>query len=255
MLEGIDVIVHLAARVHVLQPNSASTLDEFREVNVEGSSRLVAAAAKAGVNRVVFLSTIKVNGEETFGQPFRADQSPQPAGAYAISKFEAERRLRQLEAETDIDLVIIRPPLVYGPCAKGNLRSLAAAVERGWLLPFGAVRNRRDLVSVYNLCDLIVTCIDHAGAAGQTFLVSDGEPLSTPELVRRLAAASGTVPRLLRLPLAVLRIVGSLSGRTDQVVRLTGNLEIDTGPTREILGWVPPLTVAESFAKMYRELR
>lgn len=250
---GTEVIVHLAAMVHVMQPKAEAMLEAFREVNVEGSVRLVEAAAAAGVRRVIYLSSIKVNGEETFGQPFAADHAPAPVDAYAMSKCEAEQRLREVEADTGIEIVVIRPPLVYGPGVKGNLRRLADALERGWPMPFGAIRNRRDMVSVYNLCDLICTCVDHPRAAGQTLLVSDGEALSTRQLVRRLAAARGIDPRILSIPVGLLRLFGLLTGSHDQVNRLTGSLEIDSEPTRELLDWSPPDSVEESFARIFAD--
>jgi nucleoside-diphosphate-sugar epimerase len=252
-LDGIDAVIHLAAMVHVMQPWADSVMTEFREVNVEGTARLAAAAAAAGVKRLVYLSSIKVNGEVTFEEPFEADQSPLPLDPYGISKAEAESRLNCVEAETGIATVIIRPPLVYGPGMKGNLLALSNAIDLGIPLPFGAVDNRRDLVSVYNLCDLIAVCVVHDRAAGHVFLTSDNETLSTPELIRHIARARSIEPRLFRVPVPALRWLGRLVGKARQVDRLVGNLEVDTRHTSEILGWRPPLSVSESFAKMYRE--
>lgn len=254
LLSNIDVVVHLAAKVHVMNAGSESTLAQYREVNVEGSGRLAMAAAEAGVRRLVYLSSIKVNGEATFDQPFHsADQITSPADSYGISKAEAEARLRQLEKDKGIEVVIIRPPLIYGPDVKGNLRLLSKAIKRRFPLPFGAVNNRRDLVSVYNLCDLISVCVECERAAGQTFLVSDGEPLSTAGLIRYMANAQSITPRLPKVPINLLKIIGVIFGRAAQVQRLTGNLEVDINHTYEVLGWSPPYSVAESFSKMYFE--
>jgi nucleoside-diphosphate-sugar epimerase len=188
-LLGIDVIVHLAAKAHVMKTGRGSKLADFREVNVAGTAKLVRAAGAAGVRRIVYLSTIKVNGESTGASPFTSDQAPKPVDPYGISKYEAECVLRKLEQKFGVEVVIIRPPLIYGSGVKGNLKSLSAAIEAGIPLPLGAIRNRRDLVSIYNLCDLIRVCIEHEDAVGRTFLVADNEALSTAELVRYMAAA------------------------------------------------------------------
>jgi nucleoside-diphosphate-sugar epimerase len=253
VLLGTDVIVHLAAKAHVVGIEPGLGLASFREVNVAGTARLVTAAAKAGVQRIVYLSTIKVNGESTGRTPFTSSQIPNPVDSYGISKAEAEAVLRKLESSLGIEVVVIRPPLIYGRGVKGNLKSLLAAIENGIPLPFGAIRNRRDLVSVYNLCDLIKVCIEHGDAAGRTFLVADDEPLSTAELVRHIATAQSKNPRLLNFPVWSIRAAARLLGKTAQTDRLLGNLEVDTRYTRDVLGWEPPMSVSESFCKMYRD--
>jgi nucleoside-diphosphate-sugar epimerase len=253
VLLGVDVIVHLAAKAHMMKIGPASRLANFREVNVAGTARLVTAAATAGVRRIVYLSTIKVNGESTGRTPFTSSQLPNPVDPYGVSKAEAEAVLRKLEKALGIEVVIIRPPLIYGRGVKGNLRSLLTAIEGGIPLPFGAVRNRRDLISVYNLCDLITVCIEHGDAGGRTFLVADNEPLSTAELVRHIASAQSKNPRLLDVPEWLIRAAARLLGKTAQVDRLLGNLELDTRYTRDVLGWVPPMSVSESFCRMFRD--
>lgn len=245
-LEGVTSAIHLAARVHVLHDVAAEPLADFRRVNVEGTLQLARQCAAAGVRRFVYVSSIKVNGESTGrGRPFRADDTPQPVDAYAISKHEAEQALHKLAAATGMELVVIRPPLVYGPGVRANFRSMMGWLRRGVPLPLGAIDNRRSLVALDNLCDLIVTCVRHPAAAGQTFLAGDGEDVSTPELLQRLGRALGHPARLLPVPPGLLRASFALLGKSEVARRLCSSLQVDIGPTRERLGWRPAIGLDE----------
>lgn len=248
---GIDVLVHLAARVHVMQDASADLLTEFRKVNVEGTSNLARQAAAAGVRRFVYLSSIKVNGEFTeVGQPFTADDVPAPEDLYGVSKHEAEQALRQIAADTGMEVVIIRPPLVYGPCVKANFYSMMRGLSRGIPLPLAAVtQNRRSLVALDNLVDLILTCLHHPAAANQTYLVSDGEDLSTAELLKRMAAAMGQSARLFYLPPKFLKLGANLLNRPGIYQRLCGSLQLNIAKNLQQLGWSPPESVDEGLQK------
>jgi nucleoside-diphosphate-sugar epimerase len=249
-LNGVSVVVHCAARVHVMRDTSVDPLEEFRHVNVQGTLKLARQAAAAGVRRFVFVSSIKVNGEATQpGGPFTADDVPAPLDPYGVSKMEAEQGLRQLSAHTGMAVVIIRPPLVYGPGVKANFAALMRAVQRGWPLPLGAVHNQRSLVALDNLVDFIVTSITHPQAANQTFLVSDGQDLSTTELVRGMAQAAGVPARLLPVPVWALQAGATLLGKGDAVQRLCGNLQVDISKARSLLGWVPPVSVEEGLRR------
>ena len=249
-LSGVDVVVHTAARVHVMADTAVEPLAEFRRVNVQASLRLAREAAAVGVRRFVFVSSVKVNGESTQpGQAFAEADTANPQDAYGQSKHEAEQGLRQLSADTGMEVVIIRPPLVYGPGVKANFAALMRAVQRGWPLPLGAVHNQRSLVALDNLVDFIITCITHPQAANQTFLVSDGQDLSTTELVRGMAQAAGVPARLLPVPVWALQAGASLLGKGDAVQRLCGNLQVDTSKARSLLGWVPPVTVEEGLMR------
>ena len=249
-LDGVNAVVHLAARVHVMRDTEADPLTAFCSVNVDGTLKLARQAAAAGVKRFVFISSVKVNGESTLpGRPFTADDIPAPLDPYGVSKMEAEQGLRQIAVETGMAVVIIRPPLVYGPGVKANFAALMRAVQRGWPLPLGAVYNKRSLVALDNLVDFIITCLSHPQAANQTFLVSDGQDLSTTELVRSMAQAAGLPARLLPVPERALRAWASLLGKGDAVQRLCGNLHVDISKARSLLGWVPPVSVAEGLRR------
>jgi len=244
------VVVHTAARVHVMSEIAANPLVEFRAVNVGGTLSLARQAALAGVKRFVFISSVKVNGEYTVpGGAFSAADVPVAIDPYGISKLEAEQGLLALATATGMEVVIIRPPLVYGPGVKANFLSMMRWLQRGAPLPLGAIRNRRSLVGIDNLIDLIVTCIDHPAAANQTFMVSDGEDLSTSDLLRRLSVALGRPARLLPVPDWLLRAGAGLLGKPDLAQRLCGNLEVDIAKTRELLGWSPPLSVDEGLRR------
>ena len=248
-VEACRAIVHCAARVHVMEERAADPLQEFRRINVQGTLNLASQAAEAGIRRFVFLSSVKVNGEQTpLNRPFTEDDVPAPEDPYGISKREAEDGLRQLALQTGMEVVIIRPPLVYGPGVKGNFRSLIrwAAIP----LPLAAVANKRSFVGLDNLVDLIMTCIDHPAAANQTFLAGDGEDLSTAELVRRLALALGRPSRLFPLPPGILQGIASLIGRQAMMQRLCGSLQVDIGKAKGLLGWRPPCTVDEGLRRM-----
>ena len=245
-----DAVVHLAARVHVMRDVAADPLVAFRQVNVHATLNLARQAAAAGVKRFVFVSSVKVNGECTSpGQAFAESDLPAPQDAYGLSKYEAEQGLRQLAIDTGMELSIVRPPLVYGPGVKANFASLMRAVQRGWPLPLGAVHNRRSLVALDNLVDFIATCVAHPEAANQTFLVSDGYDLSTPDLVRGLARAAGRTARLIPVPVWVLQTGATLVGQGQSVQRLIGNLQVDISKARALLGWVPPVTVEDGLRR------
>jgi nucleoside-diphosphate-sugar epimerase len=249
-VQGVDVLVHCAARVHVMRDTETDPLAEYRAVNVEGSLGLARQAAAAGARRFVFVSSIKVNGEATLpGFPFTADGAPSPQDAYSLSKHEAELGLRQLAADTGIEVVIIRPPLVYGPGVKANFASMMHWLQRGVLLPLGAIHNQRSLIALDNLVDLIFTCLTHPAAANQTFLVSDGEDMSTTQLLMRMGAALGKPARLIPIPVLALKLSAALVGKSEFAQRLCGSLQIDMRKTQELLGWRPPFSVEESLTK------
>src|SRR5690606_11922059 len=253
VVAGQDVIIHSAARVHVMNDQSADPLAEFRTVNVDGTLNLARQAAAAGVKRFIFISSIKVNGEGTLlGSPYTAFDTPAPQDPYGISKMEAETGLCQIAEDTGMEVVIIRPVLVYGPGVKANFRSMMSWLNKGLPLPLGAVHNKRSLVSLDNLVDLIVTCIDHPAAANQTFLVSDGEDLSTAELLRRMGKALGKPARLLPIPASLLKMGAILLGKKEVAQRLLGSLQVDIYHTCDTLGWKPKVTVDEALAKTAR---
>jgi len=250
-LRQCRTVVHSAARVHVMSDSTSDPLRAYRRTNVEGSINLALQAAAAGVKRFIFISSVKVNGESTSeGRCFRPEDPPAPQDPYGISKMEAEQGLRLLASETDMEVVIIRPPLVYGPGVKANFAALMRAVQRGIPLPLGAVHNQRSLVALDNLVDFIITCTTHPAAANQTFLISDGRDLSTTELVRGMAQASGVPARLLPVPVPILRLAARIFGKTDAIDRLCGNLQIDSSKARNLLGWVPPLSVEEGLRRV-----
>lgn len=250
-LAGVELVVHAAARVHIMSDKSADPLAEFRRVNVAGTLNLARQATAAGVRRFVFVSSVKVNGEATLpGQAFTERDAPAPQDPYGQSKHEAEQGLRQLAADTGMEVVVIRPPLVYGPGVKANFAALMRAVQRGWPLPLGAVHNQRSLVALDNLVDLIVTCLHHPAAANQTFLASDGQDLPTADLVRGMARAAGVPARLLPVPVWALQAAAGALGKGAAVQRLCGNLQVDISKARSLLGWVPPVTVAEGLRRV-----
>jgi nucleoside-diphosphate-sugar epimerase len=249
-LAGCDAVVHLAARVHVMTETTADPLNEFRRVNVQGTLNLARQAAAAGVRRFVFVSSIKVNGEATQpGAPFTADDAPTPLDAYGVSKMEAEQGLREIARQTGMEVVIIRPPLVYGPGVKANFATMMRWLKRGVPLPLGAIHNQRSLVALDNLVDLIVTCLTHLAAANQTFMVSDGEDVSTTELLRRMGQAMGHPARLVPVPASWLKVAVGLLGKGDVAQRLCGSLQVDISKTRELLGWTPPVSLDEGLRR------
>ncbi len=249
-LHDVNTVVHLAARVHIRHDAAADPLIAFRTVNVKGTNNLARQAASAGVRRFVFVSSAKVNGEGTRpGRAFTEADAPDPRDAYGLSKLEAELGLNEIAMETGMEIVIIRPPVVYGPGVKANFAALMRAVQRGWPLPLGAVHNQRSLVALDNLVDFIVTCLSHPQAANQTFLVSDGHDLSTTELARGLARAAGMRARLVPVPVWALRAGAALLGKGDAVQRLCGNLQVDISKARNMLGWVPPISMDEGLCR------
>lgn len=241
-LTGIEAVVHLAARVHVMDDKAADPLAEFRKTNTAGTLHLARQAAARGVKRFVFVSSVKVNGESGH---FTDQSIPAPEDAYGQSKWEAEQGLAAVAKETGLEIVILRPPLVYGPGVGANFFKLLTAVAKGFPLPFGLVENHRSLIFVNNLTDAITTTLTHPSAAGRTFLVSDGEDVSTPELIRRIAKAQGVKLCLLPVPPGLMRLAASLLGKRPQMDRLLGSLSIDSLPLQHDLGWTPPFTMSE----------
>ncbi len=243
-LVGVTHVVHLAARVHIMQDTSADPLADFRKTNTAGTLNLATQAASAGVKRLVYVSSIKVNGEG--GEvSFAETDSPSPLDAYAISKWEAEQGLREIESDTGMEVVILRPPLVYGPDVKANFLRLMQAVAKGLPLPFGRIENRRSLLFLGNFTDAIRVCLEHPAAAGKTYLLSDGQDVSSAELIRLIASCMHRGPRLLPIPATWLRMGGSLLGRTAEMDRLLGSLTVDSSAIRRDLGWRPPYTLEQ----------
>jgi UDP-glucose 4-epimerase len=248
---GVDTVVHLAARVHVMRETAADPLAEFRKVNVQGTRNLARQAAAAGVKRFVFLSSVKVNGESTLpGKTFGPDDDPAPQDAYGISKLEAERVLREVCASSGMEFVVIRPPLVYGPGVRGNFRTMAHWIQRGMPLPLGAIDNRRSLVALDNLVDLIVSCLTHPAVANQVLMAADGEDVSTTDLLRKVATAHGVPARLVPVPPSWLRGCAAMLGKRVAADLLLGSLVIDASRTRDMLGWLPVVSMDEQLRKM-----
>jgi len=252
-LAGMTAVVHLAARVHVMHDRSHDPLAEFRATNVAGTLRLAEQAAAAGVRHLVFMSSIKANGEETSGIPF-GPETAAPVDPYGISKLEAEHGLADIAARTGLAVTVLRPPLVYGPGVKGNFRALIGWVDRGIPLPLGCVANRRSLIGLGNLVDAVRACLDSPPAPGSlhTFTLCDAETVSTAQLIRHLAAALGRPARLLPVPVRVLKLAGRLTGGTAAIQRLTGSLEVDLGAIAAAIGWVPPDSLEDGIAATAR---
>lgn len=248
-VDGVDSVVHLAARVHVMH-DSASNARLYEQTNALGTQQLVSAAARAGVRRFIYLSTIKVNGEERPIGAYRADDTPNPQDAYGKSKWDGEQAL--LAAAGSMEAAIVRPPLVYGPGVRANFLRLLSWVDKEYPLPLDAVDNRRSLVSVWNLCDLLAHLLQCPLPHNQAWLVSDGEDLSTPALIRRIAAAMGRRSRLWPVPVPLLQVAGALTGKSAEISRLRGSLVVDIAPTRERLAWSPPMTVDEALRRTAR---
>jgi nucleoside-diphosphate-sugar epimerase len=253
-LTNVEQVIHLAARVYVMTHKSADSLSEFRRVNVEGAVNLARQAAAAGVKRFVFLSSIKVNGESTEpGQPFRSEDTPRPQDPYGVSKYEAECGLRKIAEQTGMEVVIIRPPLVYGPGVKANFASMMQIIQRGVPLPLASVAgNQRSLVALGNLVDLIVACIHHPGAANQTFMVSDDEDVSTADLLRRMGIALKRPAKLFYVPKPLLQFGAVLLNKSEIYQRLCGSLQVDITKTKDLLNWKPPLSVDEGLRRVIK---
>jgi len=248
-LRGVSTVVHLAARVHVMHDTADEPLAAFRAVNTAGTVNLARQAAAAGVRRFIYVSTIKVNGESTAGRPFCAEDQPHPEDAYAQSKLEAEFALKGISQNAGLEVVIVRPPLVYGPGVKGNFLSLLRVIQNGWPLPLASCDNQRSFIGLTNLVSLLEKCVTHPAAAGQVFLAADGDDLTTPELLRRVARALGRKARLLPFPPTMLHLAANITGRPGIYERLCGSLRVDTSKTRELLGWSPPSSVDAELAR------
>ena len=248
-LDGVDAVIHLAGRAHVMRETAADAEAASHRANVDATRHLAEQAAAVGVRRFVFLSSIKVNGERTGEAPFTADDPPAPDDAYGRSKWAAEQALHESAAAALLEVVVIRPPLVYGPRVKPNFLRLLGLVERGVPLPFAGVRNRRSLVGVWNLCDLIATAARHPAAAGETFLASDQHDLSTPELIRSIAAAMGRPARLFSFPTSVLRLAARAAGQGGAVERLVGSLQVDSAKATRLLDWLPMVSVEDGLRR------
>jgi len=255
-VKHIDVVVHAAARVHIMDDVASDPLAEFRKVNVDGTLNLARQAADAGVKRFVFISSIKVNGETTTDKPpFSPDDTYQTTDPYGLSKLEAEQGLFRLSQETGMEVVVIRPPLIYGPNVKANFRKLIEMVDKGIPLPLGAVHNQRSLVALDNLVDFIALCVTHPKAAGEVFLISDGEDVSTSELLRKIGKALGKSARLIPVPVGWMWFSAKLLGKADVAERLFGSLQVDSSKARELLEWKPVVSMDEQLAKTVEAYR
>jgi nucleoside-diphosphate-sugar epimerase len=248
-LKNVDVVIHLAARVHVMKDTAADPLKEFRFTNTEGTICLADQAAAAGVKRFVFMSTIGVNGNMSGNRAFTESDDPSPHNPYSVSKLEAEHGLREISEETGMEVVIVRAPLVYGPGNPGNFLSLLRTIAKGIPLPLASVYNRKSFLYVENLADALACCVFNPNAAGHTYLVSDGEDVSTPELIRRVASAMEKPARLFPFPTGLMRYAGKLFGKSSAVERLVGSLQVDSSRIRRELGWKPPLTMEQGLVK------
>jgi nucleoside-diphosphate-sugar epimerase len=251
-LHGIDCVIHLAARTHVLRETAADPLAEYRRINLHATEQLARSAVAGGVRRFVFMSSIKVNGERTSSEPYTERDPPRPEDAYGVSKREAEQALWQVTAGTATEAVVLRPPLVYGAGVKGNFLRLLEIASRGWPLPLASVRNRRSMIYLGNLVDAVLACVMAPAAAGKTYLVSDGDDISTPELIRATAQALGVRARLFPCPVALLALAAGLAGKRSELEKLTGSLQVDGSLIRSELGWRPRYTLAQGLAETAR---
>jgi nucleoside-diphosphate-sugar epimerase len=254
-LANVESVVHLAGRVHVMADSSSDPLSEYRIVNTAGTEKLARAASSSGVRRFVFMSTVKVNGE---GRAilYNENDIPDPRDPYSISKWEAEKILMEVSHKTGMEVVIIRVPLVYGPGVKANFLKLLKMVDKGIPIPFKGINNKRSMIYLYNLTDLIIACIKHPDAAGKTYFASDGEDISTPELIRRMADALGKKSRLFGIPLPLMKTLGSLASYNNEIERLTGSLAVDSSRVRKELNWEPRFTLDQGLketARWYKE--
>jgi nucleoside-diphosphate-sugar epimerase len=253
-LRDVDVVIHLAARVHVMTEHSANPLAEFRRINVDGTRHLAECATKAGVKRFVYVSSVKVNGEQTT-LPYTELDEPNPQDAYGISKWEAEQALHKISPETGMEVVVVRPPLVYGARVKGNFAQMIKVLSKGIPLPFASVKNLRSFIYVENLVDTLILCATHPKAAGQTYLVSDVQDISTPDLLRKLSSAMGKPAKLLPCSSALIRLAGRLLRKSDQIDKLVGSLQVDSSKIRHELGWEPLFSLDEGLKATVSEKR
>jgi nucleoside-diphosphate-sugar epimerase len=252
-LVKVDCIIHCAAKAHMTEKKQTDSLNAYRRINVDGTRNLAKQAVAIGIKRFIFLSSIKVNGEGTIAsKSFKYNDISQPEDAYGISKWEAEQALLEISKQTGLEVVIIRPPLVYGEGVKGNFLRLLDLVYKQIPLPFVKINNLRSFIALDSLVDLIICCIDHPKAGGKTFLVSDGEDLSTPDLIMKLSKFMDKSPRLFQFPQLIIQLIGRLVGKSSEVKRLFGSLRIDNSYTREILGWSPALSLDEGLRKTVR---
>lgn len=255
-LNGVEAVIHTAARVHVMREMASDPAAAFHKINVEATRDLAAAAAARGVRRFIFISSVKVNGEQTSeGRPFAIGDVEAPADAYGASKQQAEQELRRIGMETGMEMTVIRPPLVYGPRVGGNFRSMMHWLCRGVPLPLAGIHNRRSLIGLDNLVDMVVTCVRHPAAANRNFFASDGEDLSTPELLRRVGLVMGRPARLFPLPARLLRLAAWLVGKPGIAQRLCDSLQVDISETRRLLGWTPPFSVNEGMRRAVEDWR
>ncbi len=245
LLSSNDVVIHLAARVHIMQDQAENPLEAFLAVNLHNTVSLAKAAAKVGIKRFVFVSSIKVNGEHTHSQEFSEQDAANPQDAYAVSKWEAEKALREIEKETGMQVVILRPPLIYGPNVKANFASLIKLVDKGVPLPLASINNKRSLIYLGNFVDAIITCVQHPKAAGNTYLVSDGEDISMPQLIRKIAYALNRPSRLFSFPVPIMYLIAKLAGKSSSLQRVTQSLAIDSSKIRQELNWHPPFTIEQ----------
>ncbi len=248
-LDGVDTVVHLAARVHILQEVSKNPLESFRSVNVLGSEHLAWMAVKSGIRRFIYISSVSIHGNSTGDRPCVEEDNAHPHSPYAISKWEGELILKRIAKESGLELIIVRPPLVYGPGVGGNFLRLMRWAGRGWPLPLGCVRNLRSFIGLDNLADLIVCCVCHPKAAGETFLVADGEDISTPDLICRIACLLGRPARILPFPVGIFRVMGSIAGMNDVVDRLCNSLQVSSEKVCCVLDWHPCVSLDEGLAK------
>lgn len=253
-LQGVETVIHVAAVAHRTKQKRSISYADFREVNVEGTLNLASQAARFGVKRFIFVSSIGVNGGVSQGKPFQYDDAPSPWDDYTRSKYEAEQGLWNIQAKTGLEIVIIRPPLVYGPSAPGNFGKLVAAIEREQWLPLGMIYNQRSFVALDNLVDLIITCVSHPNAVNQTFLVSDDQDVSTTEFLKKIALAFGKKSRLIPVPMGWIQLIAGLLGKRLVAQRLCGSLLVDISHTKKTLSWKPPVTMEQQLAKIAASL-
>lgn len=247
LLKHCDSVVHLAARVHVMNETESDPLIAFRKYNVEVSLNIAMAAKASGIKRFIFISSVKVNGEETHERPFTSHDAPSPHDPYGKSKAEAEEALLKLHEPGVFEVVIIRPPLIYGPGVKANFESLMKLVNKNLPLPFGLVKNKRSLISVFNLTDLIITCLTHPAAGGKIFLISDDRDFSLAELIQKMGSVQNKSAMLLPIPVGLMKFGAGLLGKKAYADRLFGNLQVDISETKKILNWHPPFSFEDTF--------